>query len=152
MAKEISSYLDSQYFVFNGEKCSRDSGFILDAVRRDVATGGTWNSQFMGLGYRTGSVGANKVINDQLVETVAAINFLKGKIAADPNVTGVALTRANTQFDKIIDIMQNGPGNVGTKVYELIGLCSSYFANYSHHKVQNVSILDQFFLKSICGF
>ena len=117
LAKEVSSYLESQYFVFDGEKCSRDSGFILDSVRRDVATGGTWNSQFMGLGYRTGSVGANKVINDQLVETVAAINFLKGKIAADPNVTGSALTRANTQFDKIIDIMQNGSANIGTKLY-----------------------------------
>ena len=114
---EVTSYLESQYFVFNGDKCSRDSGFILDSVRRDIATGSTWNSQFMGLGYRTGSIGADKVINDQLTETVGAINYLKAKVAADPNVTGTALTRSNQHFDKIIDIMQNGAANTGTKTY-----------------------------------
>ena len=111
-------HLDKMFmynFVFDGEKCSRDSGFILDSVRRDMATNSTWNSQFMGLGYRTGSVGANKVIDDQLVETVAAINYLKAQVAADPSVTGVALTRTNQHFDKIIDIMQNGSANIGTK-------------------------------------
>ena len=66
LAKDVSAYLDTQYFTFDGEKCSRDSGFILDSVRRDIATDGNWNSQFMGLGYVTGSAGANKVINDQL--------------------------------------------------------------------------------------
>jgi hypothetical protein len=117
LAKKVSAYLDSQYFVFDGVKCSRDSGFILDSVRRDIATGSTWNSQFMGLGYRTGSVGATEVITEQLTETVAAINFLKGKVAADPSVTGTALTRSNQHFDKIIDIMQNGAANTGTKSY-----------------------------------
>ena len=117
LQKEVSDYLDSEYFVFNGEKCTRDSGFILDSVRRDIATGSTWNSQFMGLGYRTGSVGANKVINDQLVQTVGAINYLKAEVAADPNVTGTALTRSNQHFDKIIDILQNGSSAVGTKTY-----------------------------------
>ena len=141
LAKEVSSYLESQYFVFDGEKCSRDSGFILDAVRRDVATGGTWNSQFMGLGYRTGSVGANKVINDQLVETVAAINFLKGKIAADPNVTGSALTRANTQFDKIIDIMQNGSANIGSKLYPSTAAVST-----NHNDAGDALILNRAFI------
>jgi hypothetical protein len=117
LQKEVSSYLDTQYFVFNGVKCSRDSGFIVDSVRRDVATGSTWNSQFMGLGYRTGSVGANNVINDQLVQTTAAINYLKAQIAADPNVTGTALTRSNASFARIIDILTNGAANTGTKVY-----------------------------------
>ena len=117
LQKEVTDYLDSEYFVFNGEKCTRDSGFILDSVRRDIATGSTWNSQFMGLGYRTGSVGANRVINDQLTQTVGAINFLKAKVAADPSVTGTALTRSNQHFDKIIDIMQNGAANIGTKVF-----------------------------------
>ena len=117
LAKTVTQYLESQYFVFNGEKCTRDSGFILDSVRRDIATGSTWNSQFMGLGYRTGSVGANKVINDQLTETVAAVNYLKSKVAADPNVTGTALTRSNQHFDKIIDIMSNGAANLGTVTF-----------------------------------
>ena len=141
LAKDISQYLDTQYFVFNGEKCSRDSGFILDAVRRDMATNSTWNSQFMGLGYRTGSVGANKVINDQLVETVAAINFLKGKVAADPNVTGTALTRTNQHFDKIIDIMQNGPANIGTKQWGSTAALSN-----NHNDAGNILVLNRAFI------
>ena len=117
LQKEVNNYLDSEYFVFNGEKCTRDSGFILDSVRRDIATGSTWNSQFMGLGYRTGSVGANKVINDQLTQTVGAINYLKSEVAGDPNVTGTALTRANQHFDRIINIISNGAANTGVTTY-----------------------------------
>lgn len=141
LAKEVSSYLDSQYFVFDGEKCTRDSGFILDSVRRDIATGSTWNSQFMGLGYRTGSVGANKVINDQLTETVSAINFLKDKVAADPNVTGTALTRSNQHFDKIIDIIQNGAANVGTKVFGSAAALSD-----DHNNAGNQILLNRAFI------
>ena len=143
LAKDVSAFLDSTYFVFNGEKCSRDSGFILDAVRRDMATNSTWNSQFMGLGYRTGSVGANKVIDDQLVETVAAINFLKGKVAADPSVTGAALTRTNQHFDKIIDIMQNGSANIGTKQWGATAALST-----NHNDAGNQLILNRQFIIS----
>ena len=141
LAKEVSSYLDSQYFVFNGEKCSRDSGFILDSVRRDIATGSTWNSQFMGLGYRTGSVGANKVINDQLTETVGAINYLKAQVAAQPSVTGTALTRSNQHFDKIIDILQNGSANVGTKTFGSAAALSS-----DHNNAGNQILLNRAFI------
>ena len=141
LAKDVSTYLDTQYFTFDGEKCSRDSGFILDAVRRDMATNSTWNSQFMGLGYRTGSVGANKVINDQLVETVAAVNYLKAQVAADPSISGVALTRTNQHFDKIIDIMQNGSANIGTKQW---GSAAALSAN--HNDAGNQLILNRQFI------
>ena len=141
LAKDVSAYLDQNFFVFNGEKCSRDSGFILDAVRRDMATNSTWNSQFMGLGYRTGSVGANRVIDEQLVETVAAINFLKSKVAADPAVTGAALTRTNQHFDKIIDIMQNGAANIGTKQWG-----SNAALSNNHNDAGNQLILNRAFI------
>ena len=141
LAKEVSSTLDSTYFVFDGEKCSRDSGFILDSVRRDMATNSTWNSQFMGLGYRTGSVGANKVVDDQLVETVAAINYLKDSVAADPSVTGAALTRTNQHFDKIIDIMQNGSANIGTKQWGSTAALSN-----NHNDAGNILILNRAFI------
>ena len=117
LAKEVSSYLESNYFVFDGNKCSRDTGFILDAVRRDVATGSNYHTVFTGLGYQIGTKGSNEVITEQLTETVAAINYMKAKVAADTNVTGTALTRANAAFDEIIDIMQNGSGNANVLGY-----------------------------------
>ena len=110
LAKEVSSYLESNYFVFDGNKCSRDTGYILDAVRRDIATGSNYHTVFTGLGYQIGTKGSNEVITEQLTETVAAINYMKAKVAADTNVTGTALTRSNAAFDEIIDIMQNGSG------------------------------------------
>ena len=117
LAADVVTYLQSQYFVFDGNKCSRDSGFILDAVRRDLATNSNYHAVFMGLGYLIGTEGANRVIYEQLTETVAAINYLKAQVAADPSVTGTALTRANASFDEIIDIMSNGRANADALSY-----------------------------------
>jgi hypothetical protein len=117
LAADVQEFLDTQYFVFNGAKCSRDSGYILDAVRRDLATNSNYHSVFMGLGYLIGTEGANRVIYEQLTETVGAINYLKAQVAADPSVTGTALTRANASFDEIIDIMSNGRANANALTY-----------------------------------
>jgi len=112
---EIMEYLDTQYFVFDGDKCSRDTGFIVDAARRSVATGSNYPAIYMGLGYRIGTVGADKVVNDQLTETVGAINYLKSEVSEE--LTGTALTRSNDAFDEIIDILSNGSGNADTIVW-----------------------------------
>ena len=113
--EEIMAYLDTQYFVFDGDKCSRDTGLILDAVRRDVASGSNYNSIFAGLSYRLGGAGAQLVYQDQLTETVGALNYLKAQVAEE--VTGSALTRSNAAFDEMIDILSNGEGNADTKNY-----------------------------------
>ena len=107
LAAEVNAYLDDNYFIFDGEKCSRDTGLILDAVRRDVASGSNYHAVFNGLSYRLGGAGAQLVVNEQLTETVAAINFLKTKAAAQAAVTGTALTRSDAAFAEIIDILQN---------------------------------------------
>ena len=109
LQEEVASFLRGQYFVYDGDKCSRDTGYILDAVRRDVATGSNYPSVFMGLGYQIGTKGSNEVVTDQLTQTVGAINYLKGEIGTE--LTGTALARANAGFDEIIDIMNNGSGN-----------------------------------------
>ena len=119
LAKEVSHYLESNYFVFDGEKCSRDTGYILDAVRRDVATGSNYHAVFTGLGYRIGTVGARTVVEDQLTETVASINYMKDTVLADAIVAAdaTAVSRVTVAFDEIIDIMQNGSGNANPLGY-----------------------------------
>ncbi len=107
LAEQVYTYLTDNYFVYDEDKCRRDTGFILDAVRRDMVTGSNVNAVYTGKGYRTGTVGADNVINNQLTETVGAITWLKGEI--DTNITsGEGQTRADAAFDEIIDIMQNG--------------------------------------------
>lgn len=110
--EEIMAYLDTQYFVFDGDKCSRDTGLILDAVRRDVASGSNYHAVFAGLSYQLGSGSINVVIDDQLPETVGAIQYLQSEIATE--LTGAALARANTAFGEIIDILNNGTANADT--------------------------------------
>ena len=105
---EVQAYMDNNYFIYDRDKCSRDTGFALDAVRRDLVTGSNVNSVFMGKGYRTGTVGANAVINDQLTETSGAITWLKGKIASEVLTDATSIARSNALFDEIIDIMVNG--------------------------------------------
>ena len=106
----VDNWLRTNYFVYDDKRCARDTGYILDAVRRDVATGSNVNTIFAGLAYRTGNASAQKVINNQLTETVGSITWLKGQVA-DTISDATAITRSDAAFDEIIDIMQNGAGN-----------------------------------------
>ena len=111
---QVTSWLDNNYYTYSKAKCERDTGYILNAVARDIATGSNLNAIYTGLGYRIGTVGAQNLINTQLTETVGAITWLKGEIAADVLAYGISVTRSNAAFDEIIDIMTNGKGSADT--------------------------------------
>ena len=116
LQNEVDAWLANNYFVYDSSRCSRDTGYILDAVRRDMLTDSNVNAVFAGLAYRTGNASANTVINEQLTETVGAITWLKNEIAT--NITsGTGQTRANAAFDEIIDIMQNGVANAAIRTF-----------------------------------
>ena len=105
---EVDAWIRDNYFVYNDKLCARDTGLILDAVRRDMATGSNVNSVFAGLAYRSGNPSTESVIANELTETVGAITWLKGEIQGITSGTGE--TRADAAFDEIIDIMNNGVG------------------------------------------
>ena len=107
---EVVAFINDKYFVYNEEKCARDTGYILDAVKRDVQTGGTYSSLYAGRAYRAGNVGTDIVIDEQLAETIEAIKYLRKDI--EPRLSGVALTRATTAFDNVINIMKNGTAGI----------------------------------------
>ena len=114
---EVTAWLENNYFTYSKAKCERDTGYILNAVARDVATGSNVNAIYTGKGYRIGTVGANNVVNKQLTETVGAITWLKGEIAADVLTDGTAVTRSNAAFDEIIDIMTNGNASADAVIF-----------------------------------
>ena len=105
---EVDAFMANNYFIYDKDKCMRDTGYILNAVARDIATDSNVNSVYVGKGYRIGTVGANNVVNNQLTETVGAITWLKGKIATEVLTDATAIARSNASFDEIIDIMSNG--------------------------------------------
>ena len=123
---EVAAYLDTNYFIYDKDKCSRDTGFILDAVARDLLTDSTVNSYYTGKGYRIGTVGANAVINEQLTQTVGAITWLKGKIATEVLTDATAIARSNAAFDDIIYIMQNDVTNADDPIWGDVALSSEH--------------------------
>ena len=102
---EVVAYIDSQYFTIQDEKCARDAGYMLEAVKRDVRTNSDYNSRIAGKAYRSGTAGTNSVIEKEIAETIGAIKFLQADI--ETHLSGTALTVAQRAFDNIIDSMLN---------------------------------------------
>ena len=107
LQEEIVKYLDDRYFTYNGEKCSRDVAYILNAVKRDVVTGSNFNTIFAGLAYRSGTAGTDLVISEQLTETVNAIEFVRDNVLNSIS-DGDAKSRTTDAFGELIKILSLG--------------------------------------------
>ncbi|MEE4247991.1 MAG: hypothetical protein V2I33_21575, partial [Kangiellaceae bacterium] len=103
---EVVAFINDKYFTYDEDKCARDVGYIIDAISRDVQTGSDYPSKYAGRAYRAGNAGTDKVIDEQLAETIEAIKYVRNDIL--PRLTGVPLTRATTAFNNVIDIMKDG--------------------------------------------
>ena len=124
LQNEVMAYLDTQYFVFDGDKCSRDTGIILNSVRHDILTGSNFSSVFAGLAYRAGTTSGDMVISDQLTQTVAAIEFVRDETAN--YLSGTALARSTSAFNEIVDVLQNGQANADPIVFGTAGLSTAH--------------------------
>ena len=110
--------------AYNQEKCARDTGLIVDSIAFDLAYSGNSQSTFAGLQYWSQTESA---IQNQSVETIAAINYaknlaanvvrnitvsaLQGTINQDTNGGGASPVEANiinSRFDLIKNIITNG--------------------------------------------
>jgi hypothetical protein len=106
------TYLNENYldFDFDRTKCSRDIGLIIDAVVDDMVFDTNYKSILAGKSYLRAS--ASEVINSQLTETVDAINYAKNEVLAlisvDSTTEQPEYQRISSNFDIIIDILQNG--------------------------------------------
>lgn len=109
-----TSYINSLYNVLNydKEKCKRDVGFILSAVRADLLTGNNNQTIINGQYYYNGVVSV--LPTDQVTPTVkaldrakqAAVHVLEGK-HSNPGALN-SLTAVNTYFDTVITIVSGG--------------------------------------------
>jgi len=91
------NYGDSVLFAnYNQDKCSRDTGLIVDSLAIDLAYGSNTQATFAGLQYWAQTTSA---IPNQSVETLAAINYAKSlatNIVANVRITSPYQV-ANTQ-------------------------------------------------------
>jgi len=105
---EIIEYIGISYppFVYDKDKCGRDTGIILDGVYYDIALGTNYNSVVNGRSYLRSM--ASEVINSQLRETVGAIKFIKLETQTVLGNELISVTRNIEAFGEIVDIIENG--------------------------------------------
>lgn len=105
---ETINFVVTEYpeLVFDLFKCSRDVELIVDAIADDIVVGSTFLSIFAGLSYYKNA--ASPVIDLQLTETVAALNFVKTYVLGLVTSGTLEYQRINDSFNIIINILQNG--------------------------------------------
>ena len=89
---EVIAYINNKYvnvFTFDKAKCSRDVGYMIDAVMYDLVLDTTFNSVLAGTKYYDQS--SSKVLADQLIQTVDGIKFVRDSILnfafSNPNLS-----------------------------------------------------------------
>ena len=113
LTNETTAFINNVYdngsgtlFVYDSDKCSRDTGLIIDAIGYDVAFGTNYNAVTTGLSYQR--AGSGYVQSDQQTETIGAINYVKSQSATYLAADATAVSRSNAAVVEIIDIIQNG--------------------------------------------
>jgi len=100
--------------TYDQDKCSRDVGYMVDAIVYDVIFGSDFRSSKAGMSYRRGLISTGVVIDDQLEATVATIDYINEALTSitkgvEGSVgTTAGATRAVQRADVIKDVIQNG--------------------------------------------
>jgi hypothetical protein len=105
-------------FKYNSAKCRRDLGLILTNTAFDIALGTNYNAVFNGLAYQR----ANNAYNmaNQRVETVGAIRQARDLSRVALAASATSVTRSDTAFNEIVDIIQNGVVSTDTAANALV--------------------------------
>jgi hypothetical protein len=82
---------------FNTATCSRDTGYIVDAMCYDLVFGTNFNAVKVGQSYQRATSSAQVVINSQLAAEIGAVNFIGAKAKT------YAASGATAQINGIID-------------------------------------------------
>ena len=97
-------------FYYNKNKCERDVGLIIDAVRDDLVLGTNFNSVYTGISYQRQSAYTTVTNSDQRGPTLAAMLDVKNRISQLNSVSSsnVSYQRSRAAVDEIIHIFQDG--------------------------------------------
>ena len=102
-----------QQFTYDEALCRRDSGYIIDGAYFDAALGTNYNAITCGNAYQRGIASSQVVINSELPQTIAAINYIKSGSDTLMASSPTAVARADATYNEIISIMK---GNTPTAI------------------------------------
>ena len=100
--------------VYNEVTCSRDVGYIVDALCYDVMFKSNFLSTWNGLSYRRGITSTNVVLNDQLNQTLGLVGYVGASVKElafnQIGSTGnnIAISRVRKSVNAIYDALNNG--------------------------------------------
>ena len=114
LIEEGIAYIAQTYenFTYDSTTCARDLGYIIDGVIYDIQLGTNFNSVYNGLSYRRAM--ASLVINDQLPQTIGALEFARDEAADSVQGNAVAEYRNIISWDEVVDIIKNGVASANT--------------------------------------
>ena len=150
----VTDYLAITYtggFNYNENTCSRDIGYIVDALKIDLLTDGTYQSVTAGKSYYRNSSAKAIAIGTQYTETLDALVFAKDLVDQVLNQVGgsryqdlytqytdelltasaQAIADANADYDIILGIIRNGVGSAPTASFGT-GIYTITFSNGSN--------------------
>ena len=112
LAAEVSAFVqvtnNGVPFVFDETLCRRDAGYIIEGTHYDIALGTNFNAITSGNAYRRGNISSYLVTATQLIQTIEAIRFIKSESVNSVNSDSTALTRSNSAYNTIVDIIATG--------------------------------------------
>ena len=105
---DMIDFLNESYPTvnFNQPKATRDGGYIIDAVMDDMSLGTNYKSVQAGLAYYRAT--AANLIATLKTETLAAIEFIKGRVLEILVNDPAERTTVENNFNTILDIVSNG--------------------------------------------
>ena len=93
-------------FTYDQEKCSRDTGLIVDALALDLAYTGVSQSTFAALQYWNQTATPTQIAGE-LTTTTNAINYVKS-LAQKVVVNDTSGTRYQTEVEQVLDLVNPG--------------------------------------------
>jgi len=106
----VIAFIDTNFpsLVYNSTTCSRDVGYIIDAIGYDFMMGSNYRSILNGISYYRAQ--ASLVIGNQKEATLAAFNYLKVQIETTLAIYATAKASASKNMQTIINILDKGVG------------------------------------------
>jgi hypothetical protein len=122
----VISWITSNYpsLVFNQTLCSRDIGYIIDALGYDAMFGSNFASIKSGMSYLRGITSTDVVLNNQLLQTTGALDYLS--IIVKKATQGTDTLTAN--LNAMSSILRTGIASLPSYVYtDPVGFDSGYY-------------------------
>ena len=115
LGSAVTDFVDSNY-AYNKDKCSRDVGFLIDAMCYDVLYGGNVDTVSAAQSYFDGAIVPKSIIPKQVIQTVAAYERLKEvlqdvvqlKEVTPSSKKFLATDSVSANMDLIKNILDNG--------------------------------------------